>query len=66
MLLNLYDFSKQQENFEDEKAIIGKQECGICLFVKSDIDELPDKICNNEKCMKHFHSMCLSKVKFSQ
>lgn len=55
MLLNMYEFS-EQESIEEKKAIINNRECGICFS-----DELSDKICNNEKCMKHFHSICLSK-----
>ncbi|XP_020299830.1 E3 ubiquitin-protein ligase FANCL isoform X3 [Pseudomyrmex gracilis] len=58
MLLDMQEFPAQQEiSLKDEKAIIGSHECGICFSA----DELPDKICNNEKCMKHFHSTCLSK-----
>ncbi|KMQ89766.1 e3 ubiquitin-protein ligase fancl [Lasius niger] len=55
MLLNMYEFP-EQESMEEKKDIINNRECGICFS-----DELPDKICNNEKCMKHFHSACLSK-----
>lgn len=55
MLLNMYEFPEQQENIEEKKAIIN-YECGICFS-----DELPDKICNNKKCMRHFHSVCLSR-----
>lgn len=58
MLLNMYEFPEPQESLEDDKAIIGNHECGICFSA----DELPDKICNNEKCMKHFHSTCLVRV----
>lgn len=55
----MHEFPAQQEiSLQDEKAIIGSHECGICFSA----DELPDKICNNEKCMKQFHSACLSKV----
>lgn len=56
MLLNMYEFPEQQESMEEKKAIINN-ECGICFS-----DELPDKICNNKKCMRYFHSVCLSKV----
>lgn len=52
----MYEFPEQQENIEEKKAIIN-YECGICFS-----DELPDKICNNKKCMRHFHSVCLSRV----
>lgn len=53
----MYEFPEQQESMEEKKAIISNRECGICFS-----DELPDKICNNEKCMRHFHSACLSRV----
>lgn len=53
----MYEFP-EQESMEEKKDIINNRECGICFS-----DELPDKICNNEKCMKHFHSACLSKVR---
>ncbi|KAL6437567.1 hypothetical protein ACFW04_004185 [Cataglyphis niger] len=56
MLLNFYEFPKQQESMEENEAIISNRKCGICFA-----DELPDKICNNEKCMTYFHSACLSK-----
>lgn len=52
----MYEFS-EQESIEEKKAIINNRECGICF-----LDELSDKICNNEKCMKHFHSVRLSRV----
>lgn len=61
MLLNMSEFPKQQDSMENN-AIVGNQECGICLFEKSDIDELPNKICDNKRCMKSYHSICLSKV----
>lgn len=62
MLLNMYEFPEQQDSFEDKNTIIGNRECGICFFAKSETDELSDKICNNKKCMIHYHSACLSKV----
>ncbi|XP_019698778.1 E3 ubiquitin-protein ligase FANCL isoform X2 [Harpegnathos saltator] len=64
MLLNIYEFPKQQkdtETIEDKNAIIGNRECGICTSEKSEDDELPDKICNNTQCKIHYHSACLSK-----
>ncbi|XP_072760855.1 E3 ubiquitin-protein ligase FANCL [Anoplolepis gracilipes] len=56
MLLNMYEFPEQQESVEETKTIISNRECSICFS-----DELPDKICNNEKCIKHFHSACLAR-----
>lgn len=58
----MYEFPEQQDSLDDSKGIIGNRECGICFSEKSETDELPNKICNNEKCMKHFHSACLSRV----
>ncbi|XP_029174028.1 E3 ubiquitin-protein ligase FANCL [Nylanderia fulva] len=55
MLLNMYEFS-DPESIEEKNVVINNRECGICFS-----DELSDKICNNEKCMKHFHSACLSR-----
>lgn len=62
ILLNMYEFPEQQESLEDKNAIITSRDCGICFFAKSEADELPDKICENMKCMIHYHSACLSKV----
>ncbi|XP_071563928.1 E3 ubiquitin-protein ligase FANCL [Temnothorax nylanderi] len=61
MLLNMYEFPDQQDSLDDSIGMIGNRECGICFSEKSETDELPNKICNNERCMKHFHSACLSK-----
>ncbi|XP_025987010.1 E3 ubiquitin-protein ligase FANCL [Solenopsis invicta] len=61
MLLNMYEFPEQQDSLDDSKGIFRNRECGICFFEKSETDELPNKICNNERCMKHFHSACLSR-----
>ncbi|XP_011880434.1 PREDICTED: E3 ubiquitin-protein ligase FANCL [Vollenhovia emeryi] len=61
IMLNTYEFPEQQESMDDSKGIIGSRECGICFSEKSETDELPHKICNNERCMKHFHSACLSR-----
>jgi len=61
MLLNMYEFPEQQESLDDVEGIIGNQDCGICFSDKSETGELSDKICNNKRCMRHFHSTCLSK-----
>jgi len=58
----MYEFPEQQDSLDDLKGIISNHECGICFYEKSETNELPDKICNNKKCMKHFHSVCLSEV----
>ncbi|KYM75574.1 E3 ubiquitin-protein ligase FANCL [Atta colombica] len=61
MLLNMYTFPEQQDNLDDSQGVISNRECGICFSETSETDELPNKICNNYKCMKYFHSVCLSK-----
>ncbi|XP_014483738.1 PREDICTED: E3 ubiquitin-protein ligase FANCL isoform X2 [Dinoponera quadriceps] len=62
MLLNMYEFPEPQESLEDKNSIIGSRECGICFFAKmEETAVLPDKICNNKKCMIHYHSACLAK-----
>ncbi|KAG5325857.1 FANCL ligase, partial [Pseudoatta argentina] len=61
MLLNMYTFPEQQDSLNDSQGVISNRECGICFSETSETDELPNKICNNHKCMKHFHSVCLSK-----
>lgn len=60
MLLNMYEFPERMESLDDAEGIIGSRECGICFFEKSETDELPNKICDNEKCLKHFHTACLA------
>lgn len=58
----MYEFPEQHDSLDDLKGIIGIRECGICFSEKSETNELPNKICNNNKCMKHFHTACLSRV----
>lgn len=59
----MYEFPEQQDTLDDSLGVISNRECGICFFEKSEMDELPDIICNNDKCMKHFHSACLARVR---
>ncbi|XP_076278688.1 E3 ubiquitin-protein ligase Fancl [Lasioglossum baleicum] len=63
MLLNIAEFPKEEVNecVEDENAIVTDKECCICYCMVSDNELLPDKICNNEKCRRHFHTSCLLK-----
>ncbi|XP_031841771.1 E3 ubiquitin-protein ligase Fancl isoform X2 [Nomia melanderi] len=61
MLLNIDIFPKEvkQEYIKDENAIVTDKECCICYSMVLDNEILPDKICNNEKCRRHFHTPCL-------
>ncbi|XP_076643462.1 E3 ubiquitin-protein ligase Fancl [Halictus rubicundus] len=63
MLLNIEEFPKEEveERMEDENAIVTDEECCICFSMMSDNELLPDKICSNEKCRRHFHTPCLLK-----
>lgn len=33
--------------------------CGICYYMRSELDELPTVVCENEKCMKSYHKSCI-------
>ncbi|XP_078050577.1 E3 ubiquitin-protein ligase Fancl isoform X2 [Augochlora pura] len=61
MLLNIAVFPKVEvkECIEDEDAIVADTECCICYSKVLDNELLPDKICSNEKCRRHFHTACL-------
>ncbi|XP_012144365.2 E3 ubiquitin-protein ligase Fancl isoform X1 [Megachile rotundata] len=61
MLLNLNTFPRKEkkEIFLDESTIVTDEECCICFSLELDDKNLPDKICNNEKCKRHFHTSCL-------
>ncbi|CAK9831559.1 E3 ubiquitin-protein ligase FANCL [Anthophora retusa] len=61
MLLNRDMFPKKEkeEYMENNDAIVADEECCICFSMELDNETLPDKICNNEKCRRHFHTSCL-------
>ncbi|CAK9798168.1 E3 ubiquitin-protein ligase FANCL [Anthophora plagiata] len=61
MLLNRDMFPKQkkEEYMENNDAIVADEECCICFSMELDNETLPNKICNNEKCRRHFHTSCL-------
>lgn len=60
-LLNIDAFPKKEIKKEaiDYNVIVTDEECCICFSLKLDNETLPDKICNNEKCRRHFHTSCL-------
>ncbi|XP_043596741.1 E3 ubiquitin-protein ligase FANCL isoform X4 [Bombus pyrosoma] len=65
MLLDIDIFPKQEmkkEAVEDYNVVVADEECCICFSLKLDNMTLPDKICNNEKCRKHFHTSCLLQI----
>ncbi|XP_043289903.1 E3 ubiquitin-protein ligase FANCL [Venturia canescens] len=52
----------EEEKTKDENAIVEDDECSICFAMELDEHTpplLPVEICSNEKCRKHFHTMCL-------
>ncbi|XP_017877086.1 E3 ubiquitin-protein ligase FANCL, partial [Ceratina calcarata] len=64
MLLNIDTFPKKEEvkketSMEEHRGAISDEECCICFSLESDDETLPDKICNNNKCRRHFHTSCL-------
>ncbi|XP_043521520.1 E3 ubiquitin-protein ligase FANCL isoform X2 [Frieseomelitta varia] len=60
-LLDIDAFPKKEIKKEeiDYNVIVTDEECCICFSLKLDNETLPDKICNNEKCRRHFHTSCL-------
>ena len=63
-LLDIDAFPKKEIKKEaiDYNVIVADEECCICFSLKLDNETLPDKICNNEKCRRHFHTSCLLQV----
>lgn len=62
LLLNLQEFPKisnAKEEKRKDNGLFNDEECGICFSLELNEDELPDRICDNEKCRKHFHNACL-------
>ncbi|XP_076618607.1 E3 ubiquitin-protein ligase Fancl isoform X2 [Colletes latitarsis] len=61
MLLNIDTFPQKEEKvyIEDKNAIVADEECCICFSMELDNKIIPDKICSNEKCRRHFHTSCL-------
>lgn len=60
LLLDINEFPQAPEKAsEDENVgIISDEECCIC-FEKECDNQLPNIICNNTRCRKNFHSICL-------
>ncbi|XP_043262653.1 E3 ubiquitin-protein ligase FANCL isoform X2 [Colletes gigas] len=61
MLLNIDTFPRKEEKvyIEDKNAIVADEECCICFSMELDNKIIPDKICSNAKCRRHFHTSCL-------
>lgn len=64
MLLDVDAFPKKgdvgkETCTEEHKGVITDEECCICFSLESDDETLPNKICNNNRCRKHFHTSCL-------
>ncbi|XP_076233600.1 E3 ubiquitin-protein ligase Fancl isoform X2 [Calliopsis andreniformis] len=60
-LLDIDKFPIKEEKTcaQDEDVIVADEECCICFSMDLDNNILPDKICSNEKCRRHFHTPCL-------
>ncbi|XP_011495738.1 PREDICTED: E3 ubiquitin-protein ligase FANCL [Ceratosolen solmsi marchali] len=59
-LLKIDEFPGRPKSHESiEEGVVGDEECCICFSMELEDNSLPDEICNNEKCRRHFHSICL-------
>lgn len=65
-LLNVSELPQPPNVNEDEKisntGIVSDEECCICFCLQLDDGEIPSEICNNEKCHRIFHTLCLYQV----
>ncbi|CAL7951808.1 unnamed protein product [Xylocopa violacea] len=61
MLLNINSFPKKEvkKQSQDCCAVVADEECCICFSLELNNETLPDKICSNKQCRKHFHTSCL-------
>lgn len=52
------------ENLDEKyKGMVDDSECCICFSYESEDDVLPDEVCNNIKCHRRFHAVCLYEVR---
>ncbi|XP_058793457.1 E3 ubiquitin-protein ligase FANCL isoform X2 [Phymastichus coffea] len=60
-LLNIDEFPQVPINFKpvEKQGIIDDEECCICFSMELDNGEIPDEICENQKCRRRFHTICL-------
>lgn len=42
--------------------MVGDEECCICFCMEAEDGDIPEEICNNHRCRRHFHSKCLFQV----
>lgn len=64
-LLNLDEFPKNSDVEKckpEENVLFTDDECCICFTLELSDNEIPDRICDNEKCRKLFHTACLRRV----
>ncbi|XP_046818475.1 E3 ubiquitin-protein ligase FANCL isoform X1 [Vespa crabro] len=62
ILLNISKFPQKQEQYDsinDKNCMFMDEECCICFSLESDKEQFPNKICDNIKCRRHFHTKCL-------
>ncbi|XP_015184525.1 PREDICTED: E3 ubiquitin-protein ligase FANCL isoform X2 [Polistes dominula] len=62
ILLDISEFpsqKKQDDSVDDQNCMFTNEECCICFSLESDTEQFPNKICDNIKCRKHFHTKCL-------
>ncbi|XP_043494677.1 E3 ubiquitin-protein ligase FANCL [Polistes fuscatus] len=62
ILLDISEFPSQKEqsdSIDDQNCMFMNEECCICFSLESDTEQFPNKICDNIKCRRHFHTKCL-------
>ncbi|KAI4488545.1 hypothetical protein M0802_011493 [Mischocyttarus mexicanus] len=62
ILLDIYEFpwkKEQSDSVDDQNSMFINEECCICFALESDEEQFPNKICDNIKCRRHFHTKCL-------
>ncbi|XP_015588766.1 E3 ubiquitin-protein ligase FANCL [Cephus cinctus] len=59
-LLNLTEFPQPPiDDNKDKGGIVNDDECCICFSYELDNEQAPEKICDNRKCKRRFHTLCL-------
>lgn len=51
-------FPRKEDKKKEELSV----ECGICYAYRLQ-DQLPERVCDNPKCARPFHRMCLYEVR---
>lgn len=60
-LLNVHEFPQAStiQSSTENDGIVAEEECCICFSLELDTGQFPEKTCNNPKCKRQFHTICL-------